>query len=61
MSSPRNDDPDRHVDTIKIRLVLDDVDSVVVFAVVVVGTATSTATSNIDQRKINERIEDYWY
>lgn len=60
MSSPRNDDPDRHVDTIKIRLVLDDVDSVVVFAVVV-GTATSTTTSNIDQRKINERIEDYWY
>lgn len=60
MSSPRNDDPDRHVDTIKIRLVLDDVDSVVVFAVVVVGTATSTATF-IDQRKINERIEDYWY
>jgi hypothetical protein len=60
MSSPRNDDPDRQVDTIKIRLVLDDVDSVVVVAVVVVGTATCTATS-IDQRKKNERIEDYWY
>jgi hypothetical protein len=62
MSSPRNDDPDRQVDTIKIRLVLDDVESfvVVVVAGVDVGTATITATP-IDQSKINERIEDYWY
>lgn len=63
MSSPRNDDPDRQVDTIKIRLVLDNVESVVVVVVVAgvdVGTATSTATS-IDQRKMNERIEDYYW
>jgi hypothetical protein len=48
MSWPRNDDPDRHVDTIKIRLVL-DVDSVVV-----VVTAATTSATPIDNQTQNE-------
>jgi hypothetical protein len=54
MSSPRNDDPDRHVDTIKIRLVL-DVDSVVV----VVTAATPPQLLSNTKRKMNEGIQDY--